>query len=547
MEAKPLLRIQLPTTGPSSVFLQEDMKVLVRQGDYLMVVNLQSRSIEQKIPMPTYTGQPGTCVENFYYEVDSASLTKTNFVDIDQKKYNLDTHLNAQAFLAYDRVILTVSDGDLYCVYPDTLEVTFISKFVPATAVFQHNLNELGAVYDGKLHVCNMESHEVTSTETALQNFLIRCGESDYIQVADKISYKGESHGQASCMRSQPFVNDQFVIIVDEAGQFEIIQTALLQNAQPYTATIKFNRSVFTPGEKKTQKKEYTVQDKLNDLVQQINILKSQTMSNAQIDVNSALKTIMSNATAQDQGEKQELQNLKNMLKVAQDSEIAQQLHISSLSSELAQKTEQIKQLKENYEQSLQQQQNQLQKQVDSELQIQIVSLQQQQFQLQHENDLLKQKVRDFEDDSRIHAQEMKIKQTQHENETSDLKAQIAHLKNALDEITKTKPVENSSPQRTEMIAEKLQQMNKNQADLQQEISFKNNEIRRLEALVQNQSYKHQEEFQNITQTLTELKDSQQKLQKQVALTTEIKKPIQLPSNGKTISMQDRIAMFSKK
>ncbi|CAL6015103.1 Conserved_hypothetical protein [Hexamita inflata] len=502
MEAKPLLRIQLPTTGPSSVFLQEDMKVLVRQGDYLMVVNLQSRSIEQKIPMPAYTGQPGTCVENFYYEVDSASLTKTNFVDIDQKKYNLDTHLNAQAFLAYDRVILTVSDGDLYCVYPDTLEVTFISKFVPASAVFQHNLNELGAIHDGKLHVCNMESHEVTSTETALQNFLIRCGESDYIQVADKISYKGESHGQASCMRSQPFINDQFVIIVDEAGQFEIIQTALLQNAQPYTATIKFNRSVFTPGEKKTQKKEYTVQDKLNDLVQQINILKSKTLQNEDVDVVQELKAIMdsSQSTSPQQSDNsQELQNTKQLLQLSQQNEQQLKQQIQTLQQELDGKSSQLTSLKNQLEQQLQSVQAQPTAQnPDSELMTELVTIKSQLFKASNENEQLKSDLRQQSIQIQNLTQDLQIQKLNFENELLAAKLQKVEQK----PVQEMKPIKEPINVKQEPIKETIKESIKVEAKVEP-VKPKP---------VQNQ-------------------------------TTEVTKPVA----GKGMTMAERIALFNKK
>ncbi|CAL6080666.1 Conserved_hypothetical protein [Hexamita inflata] len=292
MEIRQVVKVQLPTTGPSVTFLLPGTKALVRQDFMLMVVDLRERKIIQKIEMPVqYTNQPVACYNDHFYELNT-DLQKVNYASSQMEELHVDINLAPTSYFSYDKVLMVLSNSELFCIYLDTMETAFICSFVDSCHLFQHSANEVAAAVNGELCIANLETHAVTKSATGLQNgFCVRCGDSDYIQILKHISLNGaQFESKSSYEQARPYFNEQFFLIADDKGLLEILQSKLFQKTTQYNSNLKFTRQIVQPEHKKQvqndvepTEKEAFVQN-LNQIISWINVMKAQIAKGKELD-----------------------------------------------------------------------------------------------------------------------------------------------------------------------------------------------------------------------------------------------------------------------
>ncbi|CAL6042903.1 Conserved_hypothetical protein [Hexamita inflata] len=297
MEIRQVIKIQLPTTGRSVTFLLPGTRALVRQDFSLMIVDLNQRKVATKIDMPcAYSGQPATCYQDHYYELNG-SLSKINLSTQVAEEVPIDVELSPVSFFAFDKVLMVLSNEDLFCTYLDTMETSFVCRFVSSPYLFQYSPTEMAAVHGGKLHVANLENHEVVQKDLSLHEaFSIRCGESDFIQVTDNVELGAFSFASKSSYRqAKPYFNQQYLILADQNGLLEVLQSPTFAQTTQFSNNLRFSRQVMAPQQSKKEEKEVTSKDvylkNLNSIISWINIVKAhaqkQTAENITMDQNS--------------------------------------------------------------------------------------------------------------------------------------------------------------------------------------------------------------------------------------------------------------------
>ncbi|CAL6042915.1 Conserved_hypothetical protein [Hexamita inflata] len=332
MEIRQIIKIQLPTTGRSVTFLLPGTRALVRQDFSLMIVDLNQRKVATKIDMPcAYSGQPATCYQDHYYELNG-SLTKIKLSTQVAEEVPIDVELSPVSFFAFDKVLMVLSNEDLFCTYLDTMETSFVCRFVSSPYLFQYSPTEMAAVHGGKLHVANLENHEVVQKDLALHEaFSIRCGESDFIQVTDNVELGAFSFASKSSYRqAKPYFNQQYLILADQNGLLEVLQSPTFAQTTQFSNNLRFSRQVMAPQQSKKEEKEVTSKDvylkNLNSIISWINIVKAhaQKQAEAGMDENSKqeLLSLMSTIGIKPKTEAQ-LKEMNLQLKL-KDAEIEQ-------------------------------------------------------------------------------------------------------------------------------------------------------------------------------------------------------------------------------
>ncbi|CAL6015289.1 Conserved_hypothetical protein [Hexamita inflata] len=245
MSVQKLIEFQLQTSGPSATFLMSGSKCLVRQGEFLQVVNLQQKQVEAKIPMNKYNGQPSSLVDDVYYEVNKNALTSTNVETRETETVQVSNNLSATAFVNYNRLIFMISNGQLLALYLDTKELVPIGDFVPATNMFQYSENEMASYFNNKLHIFNTESHELKTKEQYLsEGFTLRAS-NDFVQLSTQIFKYDEIiyEPSATLEKAIPFLNANLIAFTGFSGLFELLQGDIFDELSQFCACLRFQRS----------------------------------------------------------------------------------------------------------------------------------------------------------------------------------------------------------------------------------------------------------------------------------------------------------------